>query len=59
MSVTALPAVEMTAREFNALMRKMGRAVLELYAARTLFEEKPPSAPAGFAGYLHRPLVTA
>ncbi len=33
--------------------------MLELYAARTLFEEKPPSAPAGFAGYLHRPLVTA
>ncbi len=33
--------------------------MLELYAARTLFEEKPPAAPAGFAGYLNRPLVPA
>lgn len=29
-------------------------AMLESYAARTLFEERSPSAPAGFAGFLHR-----
>ena len=28
--------------------------MLEMYAARTLFEEKSPPAPVGFAGFLHR-----
>ena len=28
--------------------------MLEMYAARTLFEERPPAAPVGFAGYLRR-----
>jgi hypothetical protein len=28
--------------------------MLEMYAARTLFEERLPAAPAGFAGFLHR-----
>lgn len=36
-------------REANAL-----GVMLEQFAARTLFEEKPPSAPAGFSGYLLR-----
>lgn len=29
-------------------------AMIELYAARTLFDEQAPQAPAGFAGYLTR-----
>lgn len=31
--------------------------MLESYAARTLFEDRPPSAPAGFAGFLRRSRV--